>query len=398
MSLSKQIETCEKKIKKCKKDIESIVGSGYTSIETKSLIPKIHQCMRLMALENDDIQRKCMFGVDAFPKDTVYVDMKDRKGNPSKDKDGNVKQKVIHGHYRLADVDLKEKKSTRKKVPTRPRRKAVIYDAEDDEDPIDIQDPEPESEPDSGDSGSKPEQKYVAKKYTLDMGKEGMLAITGTLRMLIWEIDSVTRDVDSLPISSEKIKEFLDDKIQSSGKFNIYQFLVHVMDATSLATRSEMFKLDDLSYNAIKDYCGNNQIALHASNLFTHFVKVVAIQCSNMAWDNKSLRRINSKVFTVFRNLELGFEKHKTISAGALYSLMKFVDLNNKRDQYTRERAKLVKEQNGKPGRGKKADKTSRQPKKGKSERTSGKKGGLLRKRRESGEDSDPEPYDEMSD
>ena len=64
-----------------------------------------------------------------------------------------------------------------------------------------------------------------------------------------------------------------------------------------------------------------------------------------MVWDNKPLKRINSKVFSVYRNLEIGFEHQKTISSGILMKFKSFVKNVNARDCLKRTRSKLIKEQ-----------------------------------------------------
>ena len=349
MSIASKISKADKDIKKCNKNIADIVGSGFVEAETLSLAGKLHKCMRMMALENDDHNRKSLGDEDdPFPNDTKTIKMVDRTGAVLKDSKGNSKKKTIHGHYRLTELlsatPMPVKKSRVSTPATRPKRKAVVYEKEDDEDPAsshDASESESESEPKKPVAVKKP----VVKKFTLDMGKEGMLVITATLRLVLWETFNVTEGCDDVPTKTEDIKLFLDKKISEEFKCNIYQFLVHVQQTYSLSTRDNMYDIDDIVVKVVQKYCGNKQVAKHISKLFAHFVKIVTISCSNMVWDNKTLRRINSKVFSVYRTLEIGFEHHKTISAGILSKLINFVKKTNERDLLKRTRAKLVKEQ-----------------------------------------------------
>lgn len=384
MSLSKKITQCEKDIKKCAKKIGNLVGTGFRETEVKSFGVKIHTGMRMAALENDDVNRKNMFGAEPYPKDTVYVDMKDRSGKKIKTASGEVKQKTIHGYYRLSEM---EKPVSKIKTPSRARRKAVVYESEDDDAPVSKKTVKKEESEDKVEE--KTPAKPIVKKFTLDMGKEGMLAMTGILRMLLMETYEAVQEIESPPIVEDDIKNFLDGKISESGDCNIYQFLVHVEQTVSLATRDKLYNIDTVIFNAVKEYSGNTQIALHISKLYAHFAKVVAIHCSNMCWDNKTLRRVNTKVFSVVRNLEMGFEKHSTISAGTLKKIMEFVHINDERDRLTRELSKLKKEQRSKEAPVKKT------PVKAKPSR---RKRGVLKPK--PAEESDPEPdsSDELSD
>ena len=103
-----------------------------------------------------------------------------------------------------------------------------------------------------------------------------------------------------------------------------------------------------------------------------------------MCWDNKTLRRVNTKVFSVIRNLEMGFEKHLTISAGTLKKIMEFVHINDERDRLTRDLSKLKKEQRVKEA-----------PVKAKPSR---RKRGVLKHKPVEESDPEPDSSDELSD
>ncbi len=346
MSLNSQIKSIEKRAAKCDSEKFDIVGKGFKEAESQAFPGKLHALLRLVALENDDHNRKNnASSTEPFPAKGRSEKVSDKKGGFVK-VDGEFKLKKYPGYFRLSDVSKSPKKSrsTRSaRPPLRKKKKATVYEDEESEQPIENKESDDETKESDDDTKESDDEDEEPKKYTLDMGKEGMLAMVAAFRMMLWEVYNATAE-GTLPSSKNDIRKFLDESVSGEFDCNIWQFIAFVAENSSLAYRDNLFGIDTLVYEVVKDYCGNSNIAIHVGETFAKFAKVVAIHASNMFWHCKTLKRLNEKIFSIFRNLEIGVEGQPTISSGVLDKLVAFVKLSNEHDGLRRAKSKLLKE------------------------------------------------------